>query len=117
MNSASLTHISGQIAWLSTTVGSESAAQTLAAAGVQARLAACAQVDAIQSTYWWDGALQQSAEWRITYKTTTEQLSALQTALQAVHPYTLAQWLSGHCHASPAYAQWVAAEVARPVQA
>ena len=117
MNSASLTRISRQIAWLSTTVGSESAAQTLAAAGVQARLAACAQVDAIQSTYWWDGALQQSAEWRITYKTTTEQLSALQTALQAVHPSTLAQWLSGHCRASPAYAQWVAAEVARPVQA
>ena len=106
----------GQVAWLSTTVDSQTAAQALAAAGVGARLAACAQVDAIHSTYWWNGELQNSAEWRITWKTLPIQLPALQQTLQALHPYELPQWLFGQCDASPAYAQWVAVEVTPPLQ-
>ena len=105
------------VTWLSTTVDSEESARILAAAGVHARLAACAQVDAIQSTYWWDGALQNSAEWRITYKTTAAQRPALQKLLASRHPYKLAQWLWGECQASPVYAAWVVAEVTAPVQA
>ena len=105
-----------QVAWLATTVDSQAAAQALAAAGVCARLAACAQVEPIHSTYWWNGELQNSAEWRITFKTLPAQLLALQHTLQALHPYTLPQWLYGHSDASPAYAQWVAGEVTPPLQ-
>ena len=105
-----------QVAWLTTTVDSEAAAQALATAGVGARLAACAQVEAIHSIYWWNGELQNSAEWRITWKTLPIQLPALQQTLQALHPYELPQWLFGQSDASPAYAQWVAAEVTPPLQ-
>ncbi len=105
------------VAWLTTTVDSETAAHALAAAGVQAHLAACAQVEAMQSHYWWDGVLQRGAEWRITWKTTPAQRPALQALLQAAHPYTLPQWLWGSCQASPAYAAWVAQAVTPPVQA
>ena len=105
-----------QVAWLATTVDSQAAAQALAAASVGARLAACAQVEPIHSTYWWNGELQNSAEWRITWKTTAAQLPTLQQTLQAQHPYELQQWLCGYCDASPAYAQWVAAEVTPPLQ-
>lgn len=104
------------IAWLCTTVDSEAAAQRLAAAGVHARLAACAQVEAIQSCYWWNGELQNSAEWRITWKTTLAQQLALQKMLKPLHPYQLPQWLWGDSQASPAYAAWVAAEVTAPLQ-
>ncbi len=116
MNPLNCQALPGQVAWLTTTVDTEAAAQALAAAGVGARLAACAQVEAIHSTYWWNGELQNSAEWRITWKTMPAQLLALQQALQGLHPYDLPQWLWGHCDASPAYAQWVAAEVTPPLQ-
>ncbi|TDS83966.1 divalent-cation tolerance protein CutA [Comamonas sp. JUb58] len=105
------------VAWASTTVDSESAAQALAQAGVQARLAACAQVDKIHSHYWWDGQLQQADEWRITWKTTPQSLPALQRLLLPLHPYTLPQWLWGETAASPAYAAWVAGEVGPALQA
>ena len=105
------------IAWLCTTVDNEAAAKRLATAGVQARLAACAQVEAIQSYYWWNGELQNSAEWRITWKTTPQSLPALQRLLLPLHPYALPQWLWGETAASPAYAAWVAGEVGPALQA
>lgn len=74
------------VAWASTTVDSERAAQTLAQAGVKARLAACAQVEKIHSHYWWDGQLQQGDEWRITWKTTPQRLQALQRELPPCTP-------------------------------
>ena len=105
------------VAWASTTVDSEQAAQTLAQAGVKARLAACAQVEKIHSHYWWDGQLQQGDEWRITWKTTPQRLQALQRELLPLHPYALPQWLWGESQASAAYAAWVGAEVSAPLQA
>ena len=108
--------VTALVTWLATMVDSEESARVLAAAGVHARLAACAQVEAIQSYYWWDNALQTSAEWRITYKTTAVQRSALQKLLSSRHPYKLPQWLWGECAASPAYAAWVAGEVTAPLQ-
>ena len=107
----------GQVVWLTTTVDSEAVAQQLAAAGVRAKLAACAQMEAITSYYWWDGELQRSPEWRITWKTTAAQRVSLHQLLAPLHPYQLPQWLWGDCQASPAYAAWVAAEVTPPVQA
>ena len=111
------TPFAGLVAWLTTTVDTEAGAQALAAAGVQARLAACAQVEPIQSIYWWDGQLQHSAEWRITWKTTPQRLQALQRELLPLHPYALPQWLWGESQASAAYAAWVGAEVSAPLQA
>lgn len=104
------------VAWASTTVDSESAAQALALAGVKARFAACAQVEKIHSHYWWDGQLQQADEWRITWKTMPQRLQALQQLLLHLHPYELPQWLWGESQASPAYAAWVDAQVRAPLQ-
>ncbi|GAB2454568.1 divalent-cation tolerance protein CutA [Comamonas humi] len=109
-------HPLAEIAWLTTTVDAEAQARELARAGVEARLAACAQVEAIVSHYWWEGALQESAEWRITWKTTPRQLDALQAQLAPLHPYELPQWTHGLCGAAPAYALWVAQQVAPRLQ-
>ena len=57
--------------WLAmTTVGSAAQARELAQAAVQARLAACAQISAIESVYRWQGEVLQEAEWRVLFKTT-----------------------------------------------
>ena len=91
-----------------TTVGSREAAQAMARALVARKLAACAQIDAIESFYTWDGALQNEPEFRITFKTTDAQYAALEAAIRELHSYALP---AIHAVAlSPVYApyaQWI----------
>lgn len=95
-----------------TTVAAQADADRLASAAVGQRLAACVQVEAITSTYVWQGALQQEAELRLLFKTTTDRYPALAALIQSLHPYALpALWATPVTQASPAYAQWVADSV------
>lgn len=99
------------VAVATTTVDSPEAAQRLAQAAVQARLAACVQVEAITSHYVWQGQQAQAAEWRLVFKTLPQAVDALAQWLHAAHPYDLPQWLVRTEQAAPAYADWVAQQV------
>ncbi|MFD6231568.1 divalent-cation tolerance protein CutA [Streptomyces sp. NPDC060232] len=56
-----------------TTVDSEDLARRLARGAVEARLAACAHIDApFTAVYRWKGAIETATEWRISYKTTRD---------------------------------------------
>ena len=92
---------------LLTTVSDRQQAQTLACALVQQRLVACAQIDAIESVYVWEDALQREPECRLWLKTTVERQSAAIAALRALHPYTLPQIVILPAQASADYARWV----------
>ena len=52
-----------------TTVASREEALTLATVLVERRLAACAQIEPIESVYRWDGAVRHEGEFRIVFKT------------------------------------------------
>jgi periplasmic divalent cation tolerance protein len=54
---------------VNTTVGSEAEARRLAELLLQQRLAACVQIEALQSHYRWQGALMCEPEWRLSCKT------------------------------------------------
>ncbi|MGH3747941.1 MAG: divalent cation tolerance protein CutA, partial [Micromonosporaceae bacterium] len=55
---------------VSTTIDSEAAAAELAASAVRARVAACGQVvGPITSVYWWQGDVENAAEWLVLFKT------------------------------------------------
>ncbi|NDH33042.1 MAG: divalent-cation tolerance protein CutA, partial [Betaproteobacteria bacterium] len=54
---------------LHTSVGSEADALALAKMALEAKRAACVQIDTIQSLYPWDGSIQHETEWRILFKT------------------------------------------------
>ena len=62
---------------LVTTVGSADDARRLAGAAIAQRLAACVQIEAIESVYRWQGAVQHDAEWRLWFKTTVAALPLL----------------------------------------
>ncbi|WP_284336868.1 divalent-cation tolerance protein CutA [Comamonas sp. NoAH] len=96
---------------VTTTVGSAVDAERLAQGSVQARVAACAQVEAITSHYVWDGALEHSPEWRVVFKTLPSVVEHLWDWLKTVHPYEVPQLLQRTEHANAAYAAWVAAQV------
>lgn len=70
-----------------TTLPSREAAETLARSVLEARLAACVQIQAIDSFYWWDGKISSEPELLVYFKTTAERYAALEQAIRNEHPY------------------------------
>ena len=98
-----------------TTVGQAEEARRIAAAAVERGLAACVHIDAIESVYHWQGALQHDTEQRMTFKTTEAAAPALRALILEMHPYELpALYTLEVVEASPAYAEWVARQTLRP---
>jgi periplasmic divalent cation tolerance protein len=98
-----------------TTVATRADADRLAHSMVDQRLAACAQISAVDSVYRWQGAVQAEGEFRLLFKTTAHRWPALLAALRAQHPYELPAIVALPCSdALPEFAQWVAAEVSPP---
>lgn len=93
-----------------TTVGSHDDARRLARELVDLKLAACAQVEPIESTYRWKGEVASDCEYRVLFKTTEAQYEQVEAALRQRHPYELpAIHAVLATRAEAAYAQWVAA--------
>ncbi|WP_313080749.1 divalent cation tolerance protein CutA [Pulveribacter sp.] len=96
---------------VTTTVADPADARRLAAAAVQARLAACVQVEAIASHYVWQGHQSEDAEWRLSCKTLTSAAPRLRAWLREQHPYEVPQLLTHAVQAEADYARWVAQHV------
>ena len=80
------------VAWTTTTLRVD--AERLARGAVEARLAACAQVDGpIVSFYHWEGKLEQAEEFRVWFKYMPANASALGAWVQNHHPFATPQWI------------------------
>ena len=92
-----------------TTVGSREEAQALARAIVHLQLAACVQIEPIESIYRWRGEVFEDGEFRLLFKTIPSQYAQLEAAIRARHPYELpAIHAIATVAADPVYAAWVA---------
>ena len=97
------------IAVLTTTESGEEA-KSIAAHLVEHKLAACVQIEKIQSVYTWDGATQDSAEFRLLIKTLEDRYRDVEAAILELHSYELpAIYAVPLEHAHEPYAEWVAA--------
>lgn len=91
------------------TTPDEALASRIAAAAVEARLAACAQVyGPLRSTYRWEGTVEQATEWGCQLKTTREAFPHLTALVRALHPYDVPEIIAipivaGH----PPYLAWI----------
>ncbi len=73
---------------VSTTTETKQAAQEIAAALVEQRLAACVQVSGpVESVYRWQDKVQQSQEWLCTAKTRASLLPQVEAAIRDLHNY------------------------------
>ncbi len=72
-----------------TIVATREDADRLAESVVGGRLAACAQIEPVESCYFWDGALRRATELRVLFKTTAERYDTVERAILAQHPYEL----------------------------
>jgi len=95
-----------------TTTDSLDEARSIAAALVERRLAACAQIASIQSFYTWQGAVQNDDEFRILIKTTAERYADVEAAILEMHSYDLPAIVAfDFAQAYGPYAEWVADSV------
>lgn len=75
---------------------------------IDARLAACANILApCRSVYRWQGVVETAQEIPVVFKTTRASYSALESALQAAHPYEVPEILAIPATGLPAYLGWV----------
>ena len=80
------------VAW--TTTSTQDEADRLARGAVEARLAACAQIDGpITSYYHWEGKMEQAEEFRIWFKCLPGNASALSAWVHSNHPDQTPQWI------------------------
>lgn len=80
------------VAW--TTTSTRADADRLAKGAVEARLAACAEVEGpVTSHYHWEGKLEQAEEFRICFKYLPANASSLSTWVHRHHPYNVPQWI------------------------
>jgi periplasmic divalent cation tolerance protein len=70
-----------------TTVATRAQADALAHAAIEQRLAACTQVEAIHSTYRWQGEVVCEPGLRLMFKTTRTHCAELEAPLRVLHPY------------------------------
>ena len=92
------------------------AAEDLARALVEARLAACVNIlPACHSIYRWQGVLETADEVPLWIKTTSERYPALQAAIRNRHPYALPEVIAlPVVQGLPDYLAWVARETRTP---
>lgn len=87
-------------------------ADTLAAALVEERLAACVNIlPTSRSVYRWQGALETASEVPLLIKTTRDRYPALEARIQALHPYELPEIVAIPIEKGlPIYLEWVETE-------
>ncbi len=95
-----------------TSLPDREAAERLAEALVEGRVAACVNILApCRSVYRWQGALQRDEEHPLVAKTTADRYAALEALIRANHPYELPEIVAVSVERGlPAYLDWVAAE-------
>ena len=81
-----------KIGW--TTVETSETAHALARNAVETKLIVCAQVDSpITSYYRWDGEIQTTKEFRLTFKFLPSHQERLEAWLHSRHPYDTPEWI------------------------
>lgn len=98
-----------------TNLPDRAAAERLADALIEKRVAACVNILApCRSVYRWKGAVQHDEEHPMLIKTTEASYPALEQAIREGHPYELPEIVAVPIgRGLPAYLEWVAAETAQ----
>jgi periplasmic divalent cation tolerance protein len=102
----------GSVILVFTNLPDRASAETLAAALVAQRVAACVTILApCRSVYRWEGAVQSEEEIPVLVKSTADRYEALQAAIRANHPYELPEIIAVPVERGlPGYLDWVAQE-------
>ncbi|MGH9394139.1 MAG: divalent-cation tolerance protein CutA [Terriglobales bacterium] len=92
-------------------------AEAIGQALLEQKLVACASIGPpIQSSYWWQGKLEQAREVPLTLKTLPEHFAAVEAEVRRLHSYETPEIVAvAACACSSAYAAWLGEAVEHPV--
>jgi periplasmic divalent cation tolerance protein len=101
---------------ISTTVEQKKDAETIANELLQKRLAACVQiVGPVTSYYWWNGTIDQAAEYLCLIKSRQDLYLRAEAAIRNMHPYEVPEIIATPIvNGSRDYKEWLAAELSSP---
>jgi periplasmic divalent cation tolerance protein len=86
-------------------------AENLARAALEARLAACVQLQPITSFYWWGGQIANDSEQLLLFKTATERFDELRDLILRRHSYDTVEVIQlPIVDGSEKYLAWIAQE-------
>lgn len=95
-----------------TTAASETEAEAIAQALIEAKLAACVNLFPIKSVYIWEGNTELEQEWQLTIKTRMTQFEAIASKIQSLHSYDVPELIALPIEkGSAAYLSWMNAQV------
>lgn len=98
-----------------TTLPDRASADRLARTLVEERLAACANAFPVESTYRWQGKLEQASEWALVLKTPRALYSAVERRIRDIHPYEVPAVVACDITAGlPDYLAWIRASTREP---
>ena len=94
---------------VATTTDSQSAAQSIATALVERRLAACVQISGpIESVYRWQGKVEKAQEWHCAVKTRNGLFEDVAQVIGEIHSYDCPEIVATPlAHVSDAYGWWL----------
>lgn len=94
-----------------TTCAAEEEANRLATEIIERKLAACVQIVAVHSHYWWDGAVNQSQEKQLLIKTMQSRYAELERMILKKHSYECPEIIQLPIEAGfSGYLDWVKTE-------
>lgn len=97
-----------------TTVADDTAARLLARTVVEERLAACVQRVAVDSTYEWQGCIEESPEVLLLIKSTAELIEPLKARVLTMHAYDVPEFVVLETdHVAQGYLTWALAACGR----
>ena len=94
------------------TAASEQEAKTLAKELLNKKLAACVNSFPVQSTYLWEGSVQQEQEFQLIIKTSQACFSDLEKAIVSLHSYDVPEIIAiPIIRGSQAYLNWLSSSL------
>ncbi len=94
------------------TATSAEEAQTIARTLIEEKLAACVSRFPVQSTYTWEGNIEEDEEWQLIIKTQRRQFDRLQGRVQDLHSYEVPEIIALPIETgSTAYLNWISSTV------
>ena len=90
-----------------TTYPSKRTAESSSKRLLDLELIVCAQIEGpIQSSYHWNGMIENEEEWKLTIKLLPNNLISVEKMVTCEHPYELPQWTYSEVLASDEYYSW-----------
>ena len=96
-----------QLVIVLTTESSFSNANSLIKTILNRRLAACASLREVESSYWWEGKIEKNQEIQILIKTTEKRLKDLLKGISELHSYETPELVYWKISANREYENWV----------